>query len=340
MRSILKDMEITSAVRRAVGALRKISITTAGARGEGAASAALVLAAVEASLEEQRPPSGFLLRRATAGLTAVSGPERLMLARMLKLTEHELGGDSGFGELSALLVEYACELEATRRMPEADAVMALARVVAPGNAELALHAGRIARKQGDAVRALDLYRIARLLEGTESRVGMMASVGEAVTSPNAEAALGRIVRAAMRASDHEVAAVALEERARVRRCRGAKGGAARDLCVAALRFPDPVDRARVAHQLADLFIASGDLAAAGEALLIALSLGDSTQRDHALGRLHTVARDRGDQLGMRRWRSFGRQRLVSLSAVPRGEGRPSAAPRLVRWRDHIEGMIP
>lgn len=327
---------LAAAVQRATRALQEIAETTTGARRERAAGVALVLRCVEGALEGDAG-AGFLRRRAEREVTALpGGPERGFLRRLLLLAERMEG--EGVGEkLARALVDFAGELESTRRLPEADAVMGLARSVAPGSAEVALHAGRIARKQGDRPRALELYRAARALDAAEGSVGRLAEVGEAVLSADPERALGRVLRGALDAGDGEVAAVALEERARLRRSRGARRAAARDLGVAAVRFPDAVDRARVAHQLADLCVAGDDPLAAREALLLALAVGDATQRDHARGRLHTVSRDLEDQVGMRRWRSFGRTAMVSLSSRPGAPVARSAAPVLARWRERVEG---
>jgi hypothetical protein len=63
--------------------------------------------------------------------------------------------------------------------------------------------------------------------------------------------------------------------------------------------------------------------------------GDSPQREHARARLHTLCRDLGDQVGMRRWRSWERPTLVSLSLRPRTQTASSLAPRLSRWREAL-----
>lgn len=318
------------AIGRAAEALREISESTAGERSARAAVVALVLRAVESLARGEG--DAFLRLRAEAEAGALGGSgERSMLQRLLLVAE--AGGD--FARLSELLVGYACELERTRRLPEADAVMGLAVTLAPGSAEVALHAGRIARMQGAAERALVLYRTARALDGDGS-LGRLAAVGEAVVSADPEAALSVVMRDAVTARDLEAAAVALEERARVRRAAGRRAAAARDLCTAAARYPDAVDRARVAHELSDLCIAADDPRAAREALLVALAVGDPSQRDHARSRLHTVSRDLGDEVGMRRWRSFGRASLISLSGRPGVSGGTGLSRLLGRWRARVE----
>jgi tetratricopeptide (TPR) repeat protein len=232
------------------------------------------------------------------------------------------------------LADYAYHLE-RNRLPEADAALALARDLAPQDAEIALHVGRVARKLGDAERAHAAYRAARDLDGATGEIARLAAIGEAAVSPDPDVALGRAIRWAIRAGDPEAAAVGLEERARVRRATGDRRGAARDLCRAALRFADGVDRARVAHALADVTLADSDPAAAREALLAAAAWGDPPQREHARARLHTLSRDLGDQVGMRRWRSSERPALVSLSLRPRAQGAGTLAPRLAHWRETL-----
>lgn len=277
----------------------------------------------------------FTLRRAGAEADALPAcAERSILKRALLVLSTENG--SGSERIVPVLLQYACELETTRRLPEAGAVLALARSFATAAPEIALHAGRIARKLGDRGRALEMYRTARDLDGDGGAIARLAAIGEAAVSDDAEMALGRVIRGAVRVGDAEAAAVGLEERARVRCAAGRRRAAARDLCVAAARFPDAADRARVAHQLADIMIAAGDPLAAREALLLALALGDAPQRDHARVRLHTLCRDLGDRVGMRRWRSFQRPALVSLSVYRVSAGSRTAAPVLRRWREWVE----
>lgn len=320
------------ALQTAADSLQQISETTSGERRQRASAVALVLRAIEQTLGGGAE-AGFVRRRAEQDVERIAaGAERALLTRLLLLAE--VVAESGAGCLCDALVDFAYELESTRRLPESDAVLTLARSIDGRSASVALHAGRVARKQGDRDRALELYRAARELDA-EGAIARLAQIGVAVVSPDAERDLGRVIRGAVRAADHEAAAVGLEERARLRRARGGRRAAARDLCFAAARFTDPVDRARVAHQLADLFIAGDDPQAAREALLLALAVGDASQRDHARGRLHTVSRDLGDQVGMRRWRTFSPPSLVSLSARPRTPVERSEAPRVARWRERI-----
>ncbi|CAN5789116.1 hypothetical protein BH23GEM3_BH23GEM3_20550 [soil metagenome] len=322
---------IASAVQVAAGAFQLISESSAGERARRAFTGALVLRVVEQALDGTNA-FGFVAARAAAEIDSLPrGAERSILRRLLLMAEE--GAECS---LALLLVDYAYELETTRRLPEADAALALARSVAADNAEIALHAGRVARKLRDHNRALELYVCARELDAAGGTISRLAAICEAVVSPDPERALARAIRGAVCAGDAEAAAVGLEERARVRRSGGKRREAARDLCMAALRFQDPVDRARVAHELADVAVGTGDTLAAREALLLAVSCGDAPQRDHAQSRLHTLSRDLGDEVGMRRWRSFKRPMLVSLSLSRTTAAPSSAALILARWREWIE----
>jgi tetratricopeptide (TPR) repeat protein len=327
-------MHLTTALRAAATSLQEISASTSGARQQRAAAVALVLRAVECRVDGE-DADGFLRRRAEREVEEVPGAERGLLTRLLLLADFL--PDSGGEPLCEALVDLAYELEKTRRLAEAEAVLEIARAVSPENAGVALHAGRVARKDGKRERALELYRAARELDDSGS-IARLARVGEAVVSADGEVGLGEVVRAARADRDVEAMAVALEERSRLRRARGERRGATRDLCRATVRFTDPVDRARVAHQLADLYVAGDDPHAAREALLLALAVGDSSQREHARGRLHAVSRDLGDQVGMRRWRGTARPPLVSLSARSRARVARSDAPRLARWRERIAAV--
>jgi tetratricopeptide (TPR) repeat protein len=319
----------SQAVEAAVGALQRVSETTPGERGRRASVVALVLRTVEDSAAAGES-GDFLRRRAGAELDRLpKGAERALLRRILKAALADRGIVAG------LLSDLAAGLDESRRLEEAGAVIELAAALAPDRADIALRAGRIARLQGDADSALALYRRASELDGAGGSVARLAAVGEAAITADPERALAMAVREAVVAGDQEAAAVGLEERARVRRARGYRTGAVRDLLMAGVRYADPVDRARTAHQLADLFVAANDPLAAREALLFALRSGDSTQREHAQARLHAVSRDIGDQVGMRRWRSFRRPALVSLSARPNAVTGKSAAAGLARWRARL-----
>jgi hypothetical protein len=323
-------MRVTQAMQAAGEAavtLREISERERGERARRAAAGALVLRVVEAGGADP-----FTLRRAGAEVAALpASPERTILARALRVLEE--GGAPA--RLSAALVSYACELERTRRLPEANAAAALALALDVACGGTALHAARLARKAGERERALALYCAARDLDGGSGPIARLAAVGEAVVSDGAARRLGGVIRRALRAGDAEAAAVGLEERVAARRAAGDLDGAARDLWAAAARFRDPVDRGRVLHALAGALLAAGDTDAAREALLAALAAGDAPQREHARTRLHTLSRDRGDQVGMRRWRSFRPPALVSLSAYRAAPRARSAAPRLRRWREAL-----
>lgn len=329
---------IAAALDLAADAFQRISESSSGERGRRAVTGALVLRTAEQALAGAAG-YGFVAQRAAAEVAALPrGAERAILQRLLRLAAEHVEG-AGTAPLAAVLVDYACELEATRRLPEADAALALAAAVAPADAEVALHAGRIARKLRARERALALYVRARELDASGGHIARLAAIGEAVVSEAPERALARAIRWAVRAGDAEAAGVGLEERARIRRAAGRRCAAARDLAIAALRYPDAVDRARVAHELADLALVAGDVLAAREALLLAAGCGDAPQRDHARSRLHTLSRDLGDQVGMRRWRSFERPRLVSLSLSRAPQPAASAAGALARWREALEASV-
>ncbi len=326
---------IASAIQTAAGALQTISESTTGERARRAAVVALVLRAAERAVASGGM-CGFTVRRVEAEIGALPrGAERSLLRRLTRQATASMD-DAGAALLTETLVLYGCELEKGRRLEEARAVLDLARGVAPESAEVALHAARVARQSGGREEALELYRTACRLDGSDGAIARLARIGEAVVSPAGEAMLSVVIRGAVLAGDQEAAGVALEERALLRRGRGDREGAARDLCFSAWRFPDAVDRARVAHRIADLFIAADDPRAAREALLLGLALGDETQQEHARARLHTVSRDLGDQVGQRRWRSFRRPPLVSLSARPRTPVGDSAAPKIAEWREGME----
>jgi hypothetical protein len=311
---------------------RQISETERGERSRRAAAGALVLAAVERAIAGTQDEFGVRRARREAEALERCAEKSILLRILIRLED----GEAVDARLSPALVSYACELERTRRLPEADAAVSMALSLDAGTASTALHAARLARKRGERERALALYCAARDLEQGSGPIARLAEVGEAVVSADAGRQLSRVIRRALRAGDAEAAAVGLEERAALRRAAGDRRGAARDLCVAAARFPDAVDRARVLHELAGVTLASGDADAAREALLTVLTVGDAPQKDHARGRLHTLARDMGDQVGMRRWRSFKRPSLVSLSAYRPAPARRSLAPRLARWRESLE----
>jgi len=184
----------------------------------------------------------FSLRRARREVEGLEkSPERSILDRLLLVLE---SGDPAQARLARSLVSYACELERTRRLPEANAAITLAFALDGTGSATALHAARLARKLGERERALALYCAARELDGGSGAIARLARVGEAVVGTDPVRALGRAIRHALRAADAEAAAVGLEERAAARRAAGDRTGAARDLTIAAIRYTDAVDRAR------------------------------------------------------------------------------------------------
>src|ERR1700741_3664782 len=99
----------------AAATLRQLSETERGERSRRAAAGALVLAAVERALSGAADDFG--LRRAhheVEGLQRCA--EKSVLLRMLILVEDGTQEE----RLARPLVAYACELERTRRLPEAE----------------------------------------------------------------------------------------------------------------------------------------------------------------------------------------------------------------------------
>src|SRR5688572_7317149 len=98
-----------------------ISETERGERARRAAAGALVLRAVR--LTDAGGTDEFTLLRAHAEVAGLEkSAEKSILLRALRVLQE--GGAAG--RLSATLVSYACELEKTRRLPEADAAITLA----------------------------------------------------------------------------------------------------------------------------------------------------------------------------------------------------------------------
>jgi tetratricopeptide (TPR) repeat protein len=287
----------------------------------------LLLTATQA-VRSDAEGADFLLRRLTDDISRARPFERVFLRRLaLAMAE------GAWDRLPAGLVEYACALERRCALGDASALLALAVELRPYDAATHLHAGRLARMTGDGERALAHYAAARACDGTDGHLARLARIGEATLAPDPERALGRAIRAAQEADDDEAAAVGLEWRATVRRRAGRHRAAGRDLCLAALRFSDAVDRGRVAHVLADIALAVGDVDAGREALLAALEAGERDQTDRARTRLHLLARDLGDELALRRWQPSRPTPLVSLGGGGRAVAdAPTAAPMLRDWR--------
>ncbi|HEX8394630.1 MAG TPA: hypothetical protein VF665_19950, partial [Longimicrobium sp.] len=176
----------------ATGTLQRISETERGERARRAAAAALVLRVVEQALAGEADE--FSLRRAD---TEVSGlqksAEKTILLRVLRV----LQDGAPVHRAAPALVGYACELERTRRLPEADAAVSLAFAMDHASGSTALHAARLARKLGERDRALALYCAARDLDGGNGQIARLAAVGEAVVSEGAEQKLGTAIRRAL-----------------------------------------------------------------------------------------------------------------------------------------------
>lgn len=304
-----------------------------GRAGAPAPDALHVDAAVRMVLDAARGGAGspdFVVRRARLEVGRLpAGAGRSLMARVLDVTTDPAG--SGADRACALL-EWAGHLEGRRRLPDAAAALELARDTRPDDAELALHAARVARKSGDLPRARELYDRVRAVDGGSGHLSRMAGVGHALLADDPAAALGGVLRAALAAGDREAAAVAQEERARARAAAGDVGGALRDFALAGVRFRDPVDRGRIGHEAADLLVAAGDPLAARRALLEAEAVCHPDQAAHAHTRLRAISRALGDELGRRRWADAAPGRLVSLCPPRRDAGSgPGWTPRLDRW---------
>jgi len=293
-----------------------------------ASPARCLLPAAIHAVRTDAPGAGFLLRRLEHDTLRAQPFERVFLRRLaLAMSE------GAWERLPAGLVEYACELERRGSLADASALLALAVELRPYDAATHLHAGRLARMTGEAERALAHYGAARACDAADGHLARLARIGEAAFAPDPERALGLAIRAAQKAGDDEAAAVGLERRAKVRRDQGRLRAAGRDLCVAALRFPDAADRGRVAHALADIALALGDVDAGREALMAAIEAGESAQNDRACTRLHLLARELGDEIAVRRWRPSRPTPLVSFSGAGRRRPDvPTAASLLRDWR--------
>lgn len=330
----LKELDgVGRAAAEAADGLERIAEGAAGERARRAWVGALVLRAASVwwTRGEGAP---FLLRRAERMVEELPrGAERAVLRRVVEGVE---AGDATPGVIAHWMVGYAGELERARRWGEAEEAMRVALAASPLDPEVVLHAARIARRRGDREAALMRYALVRALDAPCGRFTRLARIGEAMVGPDPIRELGRAIREAVRAGDGEAAAVGQEERARVRREGGDRAGAMRDLLVALARYTDPVDRARVAHDLADVAMSGSDPLAAREALFLALALGSRAQREHAWSRLHALSRSLGDELGVRRWRARRASGLVSLGARRLTPRERSAAPAIARWRGWLE----
>jgi hypothetical protein len=280
------------------------------------------------------PAAAFLWRRAVAAVSALGeGPARYTLGRVLDVLEHGAGAD----EVTRALVCWGGVLERHRVLGAAAEVYEAAFALAPRDAELALHAARARRLMGERAAAAAHYARVRVLAGA-GPLSSHARLGEALLEEDPVAALGDVVAGAVETGEREVAAVALEERARLKRRDGSPDAVA-DYMEAALLYTEASDRVRVAHALADLLLAKHDAAGAREALVAGLDVCLPAHRPHVVSRLRSVARAQGDQLGLRRWPSAGPSQLVSLAPVrAAGPARPSSAPLLREWRDRLTAV--
>lgn len=303
-------------------------LRTAPPARDPASAPTLILATVQA-VRAGAVHAPFLLRRVEQQVSrAAAGTRRAARSLLVALR----GAPHDAPALARGLVCYGGALEAEGQLADAGGVLALARTLRPECAEVLLHAARVARKRGLRGEANRLYQEVRTVAGDDAHLGRMARVGEALLAKDPLHALGRALRAAVRAGDTEAAAVAQEERAHARRAGGDRGGALRDYLGASARYQDPVDRARVLHAAADLLTAAGDPLGAREVLLLALDEGRPEQRVHARSRLHALSRALGDELGRRRWIGRHGTPLVSLTPSRLCATSRSRAAVVARWR--------
>lgn len=276
----------------------------------------------------------FLVERARRDVGGLErSGVRQSLGRAVEAISPEAEVDEG--ELRDSLVVFGGILERHHQYEAAADAYALAREARPECAESMLHCARAERKAGRRDRALALY--GRVRERGDGRLMLYAHLGEALLAEDVEEGLGRVLDEAEARGDGEVAAVVLEERARVRRGLGRSAEAVEDLASAGLRYTDVRDRLRVAHSLADALLAAGDAEAAREALHAAVDLAVPEDRDHAPQRLRAIARAMGDEVGLRRYPPSRTSSLVSLMPTRRSATGPSnsVAPRIRSWRDAL-----
>ena len=256
-------------------------------------------------------PNPFLARRAMKMLDDLEdGDDRRLLGRAL---------DDRYTptEQACALMGWAARQESRSRFQDADAALDAAGELTPEDPAVYLHKARIARKEGRVEEARRLYEKVRLQVGDDGLpLARMAKLGVALTAPDDQRGISTVLRECVRDGDQESAGVAHESRAATRAAAGDLSGAMRDLLLAAARYPDPLDRGRMAHRAADLLISAGDVAAARVVLEAVESVGTSRQTDWARSRLHQLALAQGDQLGARRWADAGSPGLVTL--VSRG----------------------
>lgn len=251
------------------------------------------------------------------------GEDRRHLARIL--------GAAGRDERADALVAWAGALEVSGRIAEAVRAVELALELRPDQPAYALHAARMARKADDPARARRFYDLVVELDDGDGRLARLASVGRALVSRDPEPELQMALRGARLAGDPETAAVAQEARAQLRRERGDFDGAVRDYLVAAARYQDPLDSARVGHELADLLTSAGDPTAARLVLMQVERYAPRPQALWAQARLLDLSRALGDAVGARRWADAPTPPLVALTHSRARPGGSSRERRLSRW---------
>ena len=309
------------------------SARTASVRTRELETGRLLERATRARLEDGQG-ARFLVARAHADVRGLdAGSARHALARAVEALEGEAPDR---GELAGALVCWGGVLEAHHELEDAVRAFEAALAARPDALDVMLHAARAHRKAGNREAARALYGQVR--ERGDGRLGRFSRLGEALLGDSPESALAVVIAEADAAAEREVAAVALEERARLRRAAGRTPECVADYAAAGLRYEERRDRLRVAHVLADVLLASGDTEAAREALGAALELAASAaERRHAVQRLRTLARLQGDELGLRRYPPEGPAPLVSLMPARRAAAREaeSMAPALRAWRDAL-----
>lgn len=288
--------------------------------------------AVRSWLEGRRDAS-FLVKRARAAVAALEpGPVQQALGRVVAALDAPVERET----LTAALASYGGVLERRQHCAGAVGPFETALMVRPGSTPLMLHAARANRKAGHRERALALYR--RVRKRGDGRMARFSEIGQALLADAPDDALGAVLRASESAGDAEAAAVALEERAQIRRRSGRLADAVDDLVRAGLRYDDRGDRLRVARALGDLLMAAGSLDAAREALWTAAELAGPADIADVAGRLRSIAMEQGDEVGQRRWRPVCPSPFVD-QASSRGVRDPSPGfVDVIRgWRESLAG---
>jgi tetratricopeptide (TPR) repeat protein len=285
------------------------------------------------------PDADFLLRRAEVEVTRGSGPLAASLAHVLhRLRDRETEPAVWEDSVAWALVLSGGAIEQAGDHVAARSIFELAAEFRPTCAATVLHAGRAARRAGEAEVATRHYRQAQALD-EDGRIARLARIGEAMVSGDGERRLSKEIRRAVRSGDPEAAAMGLEARALVRCEANRCEGAIRDLCVCALRYPDREDQARAAERVADLLVDAHDLEAAREALLLVHEIGTPAQRAHAEARLHQLSGALGDVLGLRRWGRPGARPKPMAPPPPTEPGavRRRSLPMVREWRNAVQG---